>query len=420
MVQLEKFSILLCLAAVILVYIIVLSLNYNYVIGTTEKGFNASSGSEPYTNGKIGVTLERPSDWKPVILKNGFQLVKEKDKIYVEIRRNNLESQDTQLGKYVDSDIKDRNSSREQFQLLNKSQSTISGNLSDYIAIYTFLKTKNQKDFSAEGKTEKILRIWTFSHGKVYTVAYVAEQDKFDSYLPVADKIIKSFKINDLGKSSNVIGAKSGLVKTNPKSENNTFEEINKKYLDQGRAVNKTFAISNESLITAGAKKTQSGQSNNLTLSNEGEYQTYENSTVGIKTRYPSNWNVEEHADSLRFVSPKVNTDDKYSQSVDLFAYPSMPLSKAVDSLSSYYNSSLSNFSITGSPHTSVGANSSSISILYSFNEQNIGPLRAMDFIVSPDGSNKTYLFTFRDEALKFNRDLPDAQKLINSTKFLK
>ena len=136
--------------------------------------------------------------------------------------------------------------------------------------------------------------------------------------------------------------------------------------------------------------------------------------------QYPSNWKIEGLRDSLRFVSSKEDTNDRYIQTIDLFTYPNMSLNQAVDSLSNYYNTSLTNFTIIGSPNSSIGTNSSSVSFLYSFNEGDTGSVRAMDVIVSLEGSDKTYLFTFRDETSRFQRDLPEAQKIIDSIKFLK
>ena len=317
--------------------------------------------------------LEHPADWKPVNLKNGFQLVKEKDVVYVEIRRDNIESSNTQLEQYVDDDINDRKSSRGDFKLLNKTQTTISENLPAYEAIYTFLKTKNQKDFSTDGKIDKILRTWTFGQGNAYMIAYVSEEDKYDLYLPTAEKIIKSFKIKGMEKSADVMGVETSAIRrASPKSENNTLEEINSKYLEQGGAVNTTSSITNESLITGGARETPSGQEN-VTVPLEAGNQNYENSTLGIKMQYPSNWKIEGFTDSVRFVSPKEDTNDKYIQTIDLFTYPNMSLNQAVDSLSNYYNTSFTNFTIIGSPNASIGANSSSVSFLYSFNEGNTG-----------------------------------------------
>jgi hypothetical protein len=106
-----------------------------------------------------------------------------------------------QLKQYVGDDIKDRSSSREDFKLLNITKTTISENLPAYKAIYTFLKTENQKDFATEETTNKILRIYTFAQKNAYVVAYVADKDKYDLYLPIAEKIIDSLKVNTQEKS---------------------------------------------------------------------------------------------------------------------------------------------------------------------------------------------------------------------------
>src|SRR5206468_11557243 len=62
-------------------------------------------------------------------------------------------------------------------------------------------KTENQKDFTTQGTANKILRIWTFADKNAYTIAYVAEEDKYDGYLTTAEKIIDSLKINTQKKS---------------------------------------------------------------------------------------------------------------------------------------------------------------------------------------------------------------------------
>src|SRR4029078_6680975 len=149
-----------------------------------------------YSNNKLGITLEYPADWKVGSLKNGIQVIKEENGVYVEIRKHNLESPDEDLKQYAGDDIKDRSSSREDFKLLNITKATISGDLPAYKALYTFLKTENQKDFTNEGATNKVLRIWTFAEDNAYHVAYVAYDEKYDLYLPIAEKIIDSLKIN--------------------------------------------------------------------------------------------------------------------------------------------------------------------------------------------------------------------------------
>jgi len=159
-----------------------------------------SNQPSPY-NIKLGISLKHPTDWKLVNLKNGIQLVKENNGVYVEIRKHDLESSNTELKQYVDDDINDRSSSRKDFKLTYEKPSTI-GNLPAYEALYTFLKTQNQKDYSVGGPTNKVLRTWVYSQGNVYTVAYVSEDDKYELYLPTAQKIINSFKINPVSQQS--------------------------------------------------------------------------------------------------------------------------------------------------------------------------------------------------------------------------
>ena len=162
-----------------------------------------SNETQSYSNSKLGLSLKHPTDWKVGSLKNGIQLIKEKNGVYVEIRKHNLESPDVQLKQYAGDDIKDRSSSREDFKLLNITETTISGNLPAYKAIYTFLKTENEKDFTTGGTTNKILRIWTFSQENAYHVAYVADKDNYDLYLPIAEKIIASMEFTPIQSNDN-------------------------------------------------------------------------------------------------------------------------------------------------------------------------------------------------------------------------
>ena len=159
-----------------------------------DSEFSGSNETQSYSNSKLGINLKHPADWDLANLKNGIQFIKEKNGVYVEVRKHNLESLGVPLKQYVGDYIKDRSSSREDFKLLNITETTISGNLPAYKAIYTFLKTENQNDFTTGGTTNKILRIWTFAQDNAYLVAYVADKDKYDMYLPIAEKIIASIE----------------------------------------------------------------------------------------------------------------------------------------------------------------------------------------------------------------------------------
>ena len=149
---------------------------------------------QSYSYNDLGISLKKPSDWAFVSLKNGLQLIEEKNVVYLEIRKSNSQLSNTTLGQLANNDIQERFSSRKDFQLLNLSQTNISGNLPAYKAVYEFLKTP--KSATNEGTTNKVLRITTLANGDAYIVKYVSEKNKYDSYLPTAEKIIHSLKFN--------------------------------------------------------------------------------------------------------------------------------------------------------------------------------------------------------------------------------
>jgi len=153
-----------------------------------------------------------------------------------------------------------------------------------------------------------------------------------------------------------------------------------------------------------------------------GDLQVYENSGFAIRMLYPAGWEKKEdlNTESVRFVSPREDKDDKYLQTIDLFTYPSMSLNQATESLTNYYKSSLINYTASGSPRTSINANYSSVSTNYTYNDPTAGNISSMDILISPQSSDKTYLVTYRDEASKFESSLPQLEKILDSIKFLK
>jgi hypothetical protein len=163
---------------------------------------NVSTTFQPYRYNQLGISLEHPPDWKFASLKNGIQLIKEKDGVYVEIRKHNLESSNTNLKQYVFDDIKERSTERQDFKILNITATTLSGDLPSYKTAYSFMKTEDQKDFTTNGAANKILRFWTFANGNAYTVAYVAEKGDYDLYFPIALKIIDTLKINPVSQQT--------------------------------------------------------------------------------------------------------------------------------------------------------------------------------------------------------------------------
>ncbi len=137
-----------------------------------------------------------------------------------------------ELKQYVGDDIKNRSSSREDFKLLNITNTTISGNFPAYKAIYTFAKTENQKDFATEGTTNKISRTWTFAQNNAYFVAYVADKDNYGLYLPIAEKIIDTLKINPESQESFSHSDSNDKKKDSDSNDNDKNNDSNDKKKD--------------------------------------------------------------------------------------------------------------------------------------------------------------------------------------------
>jgi hypothetical protein len=207
-------------------------------------------------------------------------------------------------------------------------------------------------------------------------------------------------------------------------SDDEDLDIINK-YLDQGSAES-TENIENKSKAAIFEDRGSDSDtvSNNETgkqvASTAGELQVYENSDFGIEILYPTGWQHKEdpNTEGVRFTPPRDERNDTYVRTIDLFTYPSMSLNEAKDSLTSYYNESLKNFTVNGAPRTSINENYSSVFFNYTYNDDSSRLIGSMDFIISPQAIDKTYLFTFRDNASRFDKDLPEVRRMIASINF--
>jgi hypothetical protein len=71
--------------------------------------------------------------------------------------------------------------------------------------VYTFLK----EDEPRSGETNKIQRIYTIEGDKIYSIAYLAEIDKYDDSLPLVEKMVDSFRLSDSASSSSTTQVQS-------------------------------------------------------------------------------------------------------------------------------------------------------------------------------------------------------------------
>jgi hypothetical protein len=69
----------------------------------------------------------------------------------------------------------------------------ISNDIQAQKVVYTFEREE-------DGKTNKVMRIWSINEDKLYTLAYIAESSQYDRHLPAFQRMVDSFTI-DAGSS---------------------------------------------------------------------------------------------------------------------------------------------------------------------------------------------------------------------------
>ena len=90
---------------------------------------------------------------------------------------------------------------RPEFQLISNEPTTISNKPAQKV-VYTFEREE-------DGKTNKVMRIWSTNEDKLYTLAYIAESGQYDQYLPTFQRMVDSFRIGDSDSGSSTTQVQS-------------------------------------------------------------------------------------------------------------------------------------------------------------------------------------------------------------------
>jgi hypothetical protein len=172
---------------------------------------------------------------------------------------------------------------------------------------------------------------------------------------------------------------------------------------------------------------TAGGQASNNNDDNSSTFLLYENSTYGLKILYPTYWNKEENVGNnssnssltevVRFSPPFENKNtDKSAENLNV----------KVDNISDIQPVSLANYTndtiedigkdfkiISLDRNASVGNNNIvAYKLEYTGIEQDVN-LKAM--IIFSIKDDKAYIITYMAEPLRYSKDLPIIQSMINS-----
>jgi len=155
---------------------------------STNMSTNANTTFLTYENSTRGVKIDYPKDWTPMI-QYGLAFLSPKENssdtfregLTVARGHHGNESRST-LAAQV---LKFYKSSLPSFKLVESKGTTFHGNPAQSL-VYTFNLPGNG--------TIKVLESGTTENNNIYIFRYVAQENKYDSYLPTINRMIDSFK----------------------------------------------------------------------------------------------------------------------------------------------------------------------------------------------------------------------------------
>jgi hypothetical protein len=92
----------------------------------------------------------------------------------------------------------------------SNNSTTLGGTIPAFERVFTVQQHFLDKNLKIIPLDFKIIKLYGINANKVYMITFTAESSKYDSYLPVAQKMIDSFKIIPTGQTRNVGAANAG------------------------------------------------------------------------------------------------------------------------------------------------------------------------------------------------------------------
>jgi micrococcal nuclease len=159
------------------------SYNYNFALGQGQQQF------QDYQNPTLGISIQYPSDWELLEESNDkLRFIKQEGFVTADLNVENLDQSDVTLAEYTNTRVNELRTQRPSFQLLSSEPTIISNDIPAQKVVYTFEREE-------DGKTNKVIRIWSINEDKLYTLAYIAESSQYDRHLPTFQRMADSFVI---------------------------------------------------------------------------------------------------------------------------------------------------------------------------------------------------------------------------------
>jgi hypothetical protein len=144
---------------------------------------------------------------------------------------------------------------------------------------------------------------------------------------------------------------------------------------------------------------------------------TYQNnSTLGIKIQYPSDWK-ELQADDIGiiFISPPESTIDSFLEKLTLAVFPSnsnASINELANQAINNYREHLINFQLVESKGITFKSNPA-YTLVYTYTDQAVKTVIAMDMGLTKN--NKVYVLSYSADPTEYSSYMPTILKMINS-----
>jgi DcrB len=138
-----------------------------------------------YENPTLGISVQHPPDWL-LVGESDDKLNFLKDDAAIELDVDELDP-DSTLADYANERVDDLREDRDDFELTEFEPVTISNGQPAQKAVYSFT--------GEDGEVINVIRVWSVYQGKLYSIAYIADSNQYDRYLPIAQQMIDSFEI---------------------------------------------------------------------------------------------------------------------------------------------------------------------------------------------------------------------------------
>jgi hypothetical protein len=155
----------------------------------------------------------------------------------------------------------------------------------------------------------------------------------------------------------------------------------------------------------------------NATSTTTKSFLTYQNnSTLGIKIQYPSNWKTQQlDGVGVVFISPPETNSDRFLEKLTIAFFPltnNTSVNELANGATNNYKKHYTDFQLMESKIIAFKSNPA-YSIVYSYTDQELRKVIAMDVGTSKD--NRVYVFSYSADPTEYSSDLPTIHRMINS-----